>query len=417
MLKCFGTFFIVFFSPNHVLLALPREAAKKERPMLKKLGIIVIATLIAILLYISPIFKPFPLPTGPFEVGTTSIELMDQSRKGLYTDNPDEPRTIVVRFFYPTDNIQNRKTYPYFGQKRPYFQKLIAEHFGIPAILSKLFLRNITTHSYIDAPLSEKYSSYPIVVFSHGGLSLPSDTYIALLENLASHGYIVAALDHPYLNAITLYKSGKVVSSQKLTERFNAMSHQEQKLFLQKMIGVYKADLAFVIDELTKLNDDRRSIFYKHIDLNHIAAMGHSAGGTAAIEFCRTDKLCKAAIDLDGWYDHVIGQEPLHKPLLLMFGSKSLEITEPTAEYLKRKKLTREQYYEREKKIAEHMKTLCSNPTCSFVVIPAATHNDFSDEIFIKWPLRPGNAIDPYKTIATINDYVVQFLHKYLKAS
>ena len=64
-----------------------------------------------------------------------------------------------------------------------------------------------------------------------------------------------------------------------------------------------------------------------------------------------SDKRCKAAIDLDGWYDHIIGMQPLGKPLLLIFGSKSIEIAEPTADYLKRKEITREQYYEREKSI------------------------------------------------------------------
>ena len=142
--------------------------------------------------------------------------------------------------------------------------------------------------------------------------------------------------------------------------------------------------------------------------------MGHSAGGTASIEFCRSDNRCKAAIDLDGWYDQAIGLEPINKPLLLMFGSKSLEVSEPTSEYLKRKELTREQYFEREKNVDEHIKKLCSVPTCSFVIIPNASHGDFDDEMFIKWPLRSWNEVEPYTTIALINGHIVQFLNKYL---
>lgn len=383
--------------------------------MLKKITILLIITLITIIWHVSPIFKPFPEPHGPFKIGTTNIELTDRTRKGLYTCNAEESRTLVVRFFYPADSIEHHEMYPYLGTKKSHFHKLIAKHYYIPELLSRLILRNIKTHSYMDVQISKKHPSFPLVLFSHGGLSLPSDTYVALLENIASHGYIVAAIDHPYFNTLTLYRSGKVISSQKLTERLNAMSQQEQKLFLHEMINVYKADLAFVVDGLTKINDDASSIFYRSFDLNHIAAMGHSAGGTAAIEFCRSDKRCKAAIDLDGWYDHVIGQEPLHKPLLVMFGSKSLEVTEPTAEYLKRKELTRDEYYEREKKINEHRNKLCAESMCSFLVIPGATHNDFNDEVFMKWPLHSWDSTDAYKITSTINEHIIEFLEKYLK--
>ena len=108
--------------------------------------------------------------------------------------------------------------------------------------------------------------------------------------------------------------------------------------------------------------------FTNHLDLDRVGVMGHSAGGTAAIEFCRIDKRCKAGVDLDGWYDQAIGHEPLQQPLLLMFGSKSLEVTELSTEYLKRKELTRERYYEREQNIADHKKELCKNKNCSMII-------------------------------------------------
>ena len=241
----------------------------------------------------------------------------------------------------------------------------MASYYKVPESIAKLLLHGIDTHSFINAPLASEQSSYPVVLFSHGLLGLPSDTSLTILENLASHGYIVVAIDHSYLNALTLFADGRVTSSLTLSEQFNKMSQKEQKEFQTKAIDVYKADMKFVIDELAKLNEDPQSIFYHRINLQQIAAMGHSAGGTASIEFCRIDNRCKAAIDLDGWYDQVIGQEPINKPLLLVFAEKSIEVSEPTPEYLKRKEITREQYYEREKNIQEHKEKLCSASNCS----------------------------------------------------
>ena len=378
--------------------------------MFKSLALISIATVAGGLWYASPIFKPFPKPTGTFSVGTTVIELTDTSRKELYSENPAENRILSVRFFYPAKLTSSDKKYPYLGTKMPYYEQHISSQYHLTHATSKLLLRNISTHSFINAPLATTQNNYPVILFSHGLLGYPSDAYLTILENLASHGYIVAGIDHPYFNGLTLYANGKVVTEQKLSNSFNKMSQVEQKKFLSEAIEIYKADMKFVIDELAKLNQDQSSIFYNHLDLNRIAAMGHSAGGTASIEFCRSDNRCKAAINLDGWYDHVIGHEPINKPLLLVFAEKSIEVTEPTPEYLKRKELTREHYYEREKNIKEHKERLCSVPTCSMIIIPGATHSDFDDLMFLKWPFREWSAVEPYKTIALVNNYIIKFL-------
>lgn len=379
------------------------------------ISLIVMSMLLGGLWYVSPIFKPFPKPTGQFSIGTTILEFTDQSRKEIYSENPHETRSLVVRFFYPTNSIEGVEKYSYLGAKMPYFQQHIAAQHHLPDSICKLLLRNIKTHSFINAPIANVQATYPVVLFSHGGFGYPSDTYLAILENLASHGYIVAAIDHPYFNGLTLYKNGKVVTEQKLSNQFNKMNQAEQKAFLSTIVNTFNADQKFLVDELAKFNEDQNNIFYHHLDLNRIAAMGHSAGGTSSIEFCRSDNRCKTAIDLDGWYDHAIGQEPINKPLLLIFAEKSIEVTEPTPEYLKRKELTREQYYEREKNIKEHKEKLCSVPTCAMVIISEASHSDFDDLMFLKWPFRSWNAIEPYKTMALINGKIIEFLDRYLK--
>lgn len=382
--------------------------------MFKTIALISIGSALLGLWYCCPAFKPFPKPTGIYAVGTTALEFTDASRKEIYSENSDENRKLSIRFFYPASITSNAKKYPYLGKKMPYFQQYIANQYHLTSAATKLLFSTITTHAYENPPVSSAQEKYPVVLFSHGLLGFPADASAAIIENIASHGYIVAAIDHPYFNGLTLYQDGTVITSQKLSDQFNKMRWPQQKEFQTQAIKIYKADFKFAIDELTRLNTDPKSIFYQKLDLDRIAVMGHSAGGTSSIEFCRSDDHCKAAINLDGWYDQVIGNEPIKQPLLLIFAEKSLEVSEPTPEYLKRKELTREQYFEREKNIAAHRKALCNTHNCTTVIIPNATHSDFEDTMLLKWPLSAWNSVDAYDILKQVNNHIMGFLHKNL---
>jgi hypothetical protein len=51
-----------------------------------------------------PVLLPVPqapAPTGPYQVGTFSMMLVDASRTELYSGNPGEPRRFMVQFWYP----------------------------------------------------------------------------------------------------------------------------------------------------------------------------------------------------------------------------------------------------------------------------------------------------------------------------
>lgn len=384
--------------------------------ILKAVLLTISSVLIGSFYYLSPIVKPLPILTGPYQVGIQTLQFIDQKRIELFSEDAAFKRTLVLHLWYPIPNALYLKKAYYLEGKMPIFQQIFADVYHTSLWISKILWCTIKANAYSNVPLSQARKTYPIILFSHGLLGLPSDMYVSLLENLASHGYIVIGIDHPYFNMLTQYVDGTTVSSIALSAQFQKLSPQEQKEFQQKAIDIYKADIQFVLDQLAKLNRTKESIFYKRFDLNHIGILGHSAGGTAAIEVCRIDDRCKAVINLDGWYDHVIGHEPLQQPLLLLFGSKSVEVTEPTPEYLQRKKLTREQYFEREKSIEKHIKELCTSENCSMEIIPDVAHEDFSDSILLKWPLRAWNTAETYKTLTKINDSILQFFDTYLKS-
>lgn len=368
----------------------------------------------ALLWYISPILKPFPTLTGSYHIGIETAYFTDQTRPEIFSENSLAHRMLVAHILYPTDSAHGKKN-SYLGNKMPFFQRTVSDYLGIPLVLTDLLFRNVTTQSYLDAPLSLTQNKYPVVLFSHGLYGMPSDTYMVFLEELASHGYIVIGIDHPYFNILTLYPDDQMITSHMLAKQFETMKSHEQKKVQNGAISIYRADIQFMIDQIMLLNQNPQSIFYQRLDVDRIGVMGHSAGGTAAIELCRIDQRCKAAIDLDGWYDQAIGNEAITQPLLLVFGSKSVEVSEPTADYLKRKELTKKQYFDQQQKIEEHKKELCKHSNCSMVILPGVEHEDFGDFIFLKWPLRPWYDVNSYATIKRVNELISTFFDVHLK--
>jgi len=70
----------------------------------------------AILSYLSPIFT-FPVPTGKYTVGTTSIDLVDKSRIELCDPSTKSNRELVVQLWYPTAKTNGVKV-PYLNDRR-----------------------------------------------------------------------------------------------------------------------------------------------------------------------------------------------------------------------------------------------------------------------------------------------------------
>ena len=64
------------------------------------------------------------------------------------------------------------------------------------------------TNSVPDAPVASGKKRFPVVLFTPGG-GVGRWTNIAWAEELASHGYVVAALDHPYDTATVQFADGR----------------------------------------------------------------------------------------------------------------------------------------------------------------------------------------------------------------
>jgi len=239
----------------------------------------------------------FPELTGPYKVGRTSYHLVDSSRKELFTTDPNDLRELVVTVHYPASVPPGQPASPYADEK---LAAAIGEAYHKPAS----FFRLMHSHAVEKAPCVRKAGGHPVVIFSPGFKAHPL-FYTAMLEELASQGFIVASVCHPYSTGVTLFPDGRAVRANDEGTRFE-LDKKARNVSPDKMVEnrdaigeVWVADLRFVLDSLDRLNQSD-ALLAGALDLSHAGVFGHSFGGAAAAAVVGRDKRFRAGINLDG---------------------------------------------------------------------------------------------------------------------
>jgi dienelactone hydrolase len=251
--------------------------------------------------------SPLPKPTGPHSVGRVSYDWVDPARFDIYAGNPEARRELVLFVWYPARPQATAEFAPYL----PSAWAPTAEFLGIN-------VAGLRTHAVPEAPVAADSTGYPVLLLSPSGF--PPLMLSAIAEELASHGFVVVGVNHTFETTVTAFADGRVAAMNPAATGgalgLQAGSHAE--IFRQRAsVCEYKAaDLASVADYLANLNSDPTERFTGRLDLARLGAFGHSFGGNAALELCRTDQRCRAAANLDGalWSD--VGQVGLSRPAL-----------------------------------------------------------------------------------------------------
>jgi dienelactone hydrolase len=155
---------------------------------------------------------------------------------------------------------------------------------------------------------------YPLVIFSHGGLGIRSSN-LSLYRELASHGYVVGAVDHPYQafwsrddqGALTFLNLNYLADLQ----REDAQADKAQSLaYYQDWMHTRMGDIQLVLDTVLQNAADGQGGVFSLVDTANIGVMGHSLGGSAALGIGRQNHDITAVIALEApfLYD-IIGVE------------------------------------------------------------------------------------------------------------
>ncbi|NJP93492.1 hypothetical protein HCN51_29280 [Nonomuraea sp. FMUSA5-5] len=239
----------------------------------------------------------FPEPSGAHATGTTVVQWTDPDRAETATSRTDDKRTVVVQLWYPAQGDPAARRAWYLGRTEGE-ARLVAHgqagYLGLPGFILDEAAR-ARTRSVPDIPAAA--GRFPVVLFSPG-LGGVRTQNTAWAEELASRGYVVAAIDHPYDSAVVTLTDGRA-----LRTRVTATGDQaEDNRRAAGWTAVRAADLSFVLTQLDRL--DRGEIkgpLTGRLDIDRAAATGHSLGGAAALQAARQDPRFAAVIDIDGY--------------------------------------------------------------------------------------------------------------------
>ncbi|MCB9421538.1 MAG: hypothetical protein H6667_17165 [Ardenticatenaceae bacterium] len=347
-----------------------------------------------------PVLLPVPrplAPTGPYAVGTAVYYLTDTNRNEIYTDDPNDKRELMVQVWYPAQPPEPGIKPALYLEDIEVAGPAIAQRLNMPAFLLD-HLNLAYSQSFTDAEIANEDTAYPVIIFSHG-LNGFRNQNTTMIQELASYGYVVAAIDHTYANIFTVFPDGRVTFYE---PRIFSDDPAEPPRNSHTLVGVWAQDIAFVLDQMAFWQEEAGNRFNGRLDLNHVGVFGHSTGGGAMAEFCLTDPRCQAGLGLDAWVEPVSNAvlNGMPVPLMLIqadhWQSESDDNNSPRARAI----------YE------------AGLADSYLLIVAGAAHYDFTDLPLFS-PLTPqlGLSSDiPSKQMATmLNEYALAFFNQYLK--
>eukprot|EP00977_Amphora_coffeiformis_P024803 scaffold17205_cov186-Amphora_coffeaeformis.AAC.20 len=419
-----------------------------------------------------PIFSAFTTveTTGPYVTGVRDFDLLDTVYPSELHPNDAAGRRIMFRVYYPTcaktdldvlEGIDGNTSVTCndidLGSKRKYLEAEEWQvYFGIPepTQISPFFDE---TQSYKDAPIDVTVPShtFPVVIYSHGFGSYVSDN-TALLEELASHGYIVCAVASPGFAGGVLYPSdGHFITTRDDYPEINAMMsadaipnpylanytddlqirYERMELYLEQgalpmLVQRLNDDLVATVDHLDAVSKTSRAATstksmheevvssFNTIDPflvellgrgttegldGKIIYMGFSLGGSAAGSAAQADVRAVGAINLDG-------------------GHQSLDLwnTEIRTPYLMFFEQTEIAWFYHGEFLFETLASMGNRTDIIRVLGPEGVqHNDYTDQKLFSSELRAGllditASVDGLRVHNMLARFCLGFLNRYL---
>ena len=242
-----------------------------------------IATVAGILIYAIPLASRLvlPAPTGAFDVGRQRVVWTDEARAERNTAAPGDRREVVAEIWYPAARGTGARA-PYVSDLDRLQDAFVASGEVPPP--AAVGLRFVQPHARSGATLPSGDARFPVVVLSPGNATNVS-FYASLAEELASHGYVVVGLDHPFHVAAVALSDGTIAA------------YREGPA--PDRVAERVADVRFVLDRLAGL-DEAPGPFRARLDLGRVGIAGHSLGGITAAETCKVDGRLRACMNVDG---------------------------------------------------------------------------------------------------------------------
>lgn len=270
---CFWVLIIRLFTAGIIYICKHKKATGRKSKVAVILNVIFSIILLTVSMIPAFLFTGYAglETTGTYDVKMTKAILVDENRVETF-ENDGSNREVPIYFYYP--DTENTGT-----------------------------------------------ESFPLIIFSHGAFGYYQSNTSTYME-LASHGYVVISMDHPYHSFFTEDTEGNLITvdpefmQEVMLVNQEDISEEEVFNLSCKWMEIRTGDMNFVLDSVKEAVDDDTQVdewfveseevknaitdLLSMINTEKIGLTGHSMGGATSVTIGRTRDDISAVIDLDG---------------------------------------------------------------------------------------------------------------------
>jgi dienelactone hydrolase len=300
---------------------------------------------------------------GPHALGTATLSIRAQAGDGSSSK-------LRAQLWYPTDQA-----------KRTKLHSLVQ--------LIKRLRHPRWPRAWHGAPPSSALGKLPLIMYVPDAAG-SHDENTFMLANLASHGFVLAAIHDPFVRRVPVFGT-------------NASAEQPEKVEPASVSRGIKTATQ-LLDALHNLDKDDRAVWANRLDLTNVGILGYALGGGVAAEATLSDQRYVAAANLGG----PISARLVTVPYLVLLGD--LSATDPSTN-LRTSRNAREVLHHRR---ARHQAAL---PKSHVMEIAGAQREYFSDQKSFSSPLSVTRtaSLGRHRTRTILNAYTVAFFNTYLQ--
>ncbi|KAK3182540.1 hypothetical protein K4F52_006180 [Lecanicillium sp. MT-2017a] len=274
-----------------------------------------------------------PGPSGPYSVALKTLPLTDPSRIDPYA-SPETQRRILLSAFLPVPDLEARKicdkkTLPYMSPAVAKAYGKQAAEAGLPNTTFQMFDLEFCKLKKQCKTTEHNRHSFPLIPFSPG-LGISRELFGARARSLASHGYAVVTIDHPYDAIVVEFPDGTTIPGADIDDSNTTQVEAALNvsgllpisiLHLLMRSKVRRQDISFALSELQTPKTRHLLTNYPHsIDFAKVAATGHSLGGATAAAAAAADPRILGGLNMDGEIFNPVLANGLSKPFVQVGG-------------------------------------------------------------------------------------------------
>ncbi len=270
----------------------------------------VVLGLVGIILVVAPAWAlpvvELPPPTGPYQIATATFEIRSPDRLEVYGPKPGQDRRLMAQVWYPGRVPEGAELLSPWIADLEVVGSALSQTMGVPGFFLD-YTAYTSSHSYERAVPYQ--GQIPVVIYSHGW-RLFRNSALYQMESLASHGYLVIAVDHTYGSVATVFPDGETarLDPEALPDPDEVGDEAFEEAAV-RLLETYSEDLRLVIRSLEQGTSGPFGSLAAIADMDRLGIYGHSLGGGAAVRTCLVETVCGVVAALDGWVEPIDSSE------------------------------------------------------------------------------------------------------------